>query len=64
MTDVAQVMAMPIAQKLLRDEPVPHLCYTARDGGPRVIPIALPLGRRQLPDVDGPGFCQGRCPAS
>jgi hypothetical protein len=40
MTDVAQVMAMPIAQQLLRDEPILHLSYTARDGGPRVIPIA------------------------
>lgn len=39
MTDVAQVMAKPIAQQLLRDEPILHLSYTARDGGPRVIPI-------------------------
>jgi Pyridoxamine 5'-phosphate oxidase len=39
MTDVAQVMAMPIARQLLRDEPVLHLSYTARDGAPRVIPI-------------------------
>jgi hypothetical protein len=39
MADVAQVMAMPIAQQLLRDEPIMHLSYTARDGGPRVIPI-------------------------
>jgi Pyridoxamine 5'-phosphate oxidase len=39
MTDVAQVMAMPIAQQLLRDEPVLHLSYTAGDGAPRVIPI-------------------------
>jgi hypothetical protein len=39
MTDVTQVMAMPIAQQLLRDEPILHLSYTARDGGPRVIPI-------------------------
>jgi hypothetical protein len=39
MTDVAQVVAMPIAQQLLRDEPILHLSYTARDGGPRVIPI-------------------------
>jgi pyridoxamine 5'-phosphate oxidase-like protein len=35
----AQVMAMPIAQQLLRDEPILHLSYTALDGGPRVIPI-------------------------
>lgn len=40
MTDVAQVMAMPIAQQLLRDEPILHLSYIAKDGGPRVIPIA------------------------
>lgn len=39
MTDVAQVMAEPIAQQLLRDEAILHLSYTARDGGPRVIPI-------------------------
>ena len=40
MTDVAQVMTMPIARQLLRDEPILHLSYTGRDGGPRVIPIA------------------------
>lgn len=39
MTDVAQVMAKPIAQQLLREEPILHLAYTGRDGGPRVIPI-------------------------
>lgn len=39
MTDVAQTMALPIAQQLLRDEPVLRLSYTAKDGGPRVIPI-------------------------
>ena len=39
MIDVARVMALPIAQQLLCDEPVLHLSYTARDGGPRVIPI-------------------------
>lgn len=39
MADVAQVMAKPIAQQLLRDETILHLSYTARDGGPRVIPI-------------------------
>jgi hypothetical protein len=40
MTDVAQVMSLPIAQRLLRDESVLLLSYTALDGGPRVIPIA------------------------
>jgi nitroimidazol reductase NimA-like FMN-containing flavoprotein (pyridoxamine 5'-phosphate oxidase superfamily) len=39
MTDVAQVMTMPIAQQLLRDEPILHLSYISKDGGPRVIPI-------------------------
>jgi hypothetical protein len=39
MADVAQVMAEPIAQQLLRDEMILHLSYTAPDGGPRVIPI-------------------------
>jgi len=39
MTDPAQVMELPIARQLLRDEPILHLSYTARDGGPRVIPI-------------------------
>lgn len=33
------VMALPIAQQLLRDEPILHLSYTGPDGGPRVIPI-------------------------
>jgi len=37
--DVTRVMALPIAQQLLRDEHVLHLSYTAQDGGPRVIPI-------------------------
>jgi hypothetical protein len=40
MMDVAQVMAMPIAQQLLREEPILRLSYTGKDGGPRVIPIA------------------------
>jgi hypothetical protein len=40
MTGVADAMAKPIAQQLLRDEPVLRLSYTALDGGPRVIPIA------------------------
>jgi hypothetical protein len=39
MADPAQVMELPIARQLLRDEPMLHLSYTARDGGPRVIPI-------------------------
>jgi len=32
-------MELPIARQLLRDESILHLSYTARDGGPRVIPI-------------------------
>lgn len=39
MTDPAQVMTLPIARQLLRDEVILHLSYTAPDGGPRVIPI-------------------------
>ena len=39
MADPAQVMELPIARQLLRDEPVLHLSYTAPDGAPRVIPI-------------------------
>ena len=39
MADPAQVMELPIARQLLRDEPLLHLSYTARDGAPRVIPI-------------------------
>jgi len=39
MTDVAQVLALPLAQQLLREEPTLHLSYVARDGGPRGIPI-------------------------
>jgi hypothetical protein len=39
MPDVADVMAEPIAQRLLREVPVLHLAYTGLDGGPRVIPI-------------------------
>jgi hypothetical protein len=34
-----QVLTLPIAQQLLRDEVILHLSYTAPDGGPRVIPI-------------------------
>src|SRR5690348_15051075 len=37
--DTAKVLALPIAQQLLRDEPILHLSYTGRDGAPRVIPI-------------------------
>lgn len=40
MTDPQQVMALPIAQELVREAPVMHLSYTGLDGGPRVIPIA------------------------
>jgi Pyridoxamine 5'-phosphate oxidase len=39
-SDAAEVMALPIAQELVRDEPILHLSYTGRDGAPRVIPIA------------------------
>jgi hypothetical protein len=39
MADPAQVMELPIARQLLREEPILHLSYTAQDGGPRVIPI-------------------------
>ncbi len=39
MADPAQVMELPIARQLLRDEVVLHLSYTAPDGAPRVIPI-------------------------
>lgn len=39
MADPAQVMMLPIARQLLREESILHLSYTARDGGPRVIPI-------------------------
>lgn len=39
MADPAQVMELPIARQLLREEPLLHLSYTALDGAPRVIPI-------------------------
>ena len=39
MADPAQVMELPIARQLLREEPILRLSYTARDGSPRVIPI-------------------------
>jgi Pyridoxamine 5'-phosphate oxidase len=39
MADPAQVMDLPIARQLLREESIMHLSYTARDGAPRVIPI-------------------------
>jgi Pyridoxamine 5'-phosphate oxidase len=39
LVDVAEVLAKPIAQQLLREVPVLHLAYTGLDGGPRTIPI-------------------------
>jgi hypothetical protein len=39
MSDVAAVMAKPIARQLVRDEPLMRMSYTGLDGGPRVIPI-------------------------
>jgi len=33
------VLELPISRQLLRDEPIMHLSYTGRNGGPRVIPI-------------------------
>jgi len=39
-SDVAGVLAKPIARQLLRDEPILRMSYTALDGGPRVIPLA------------------------
>jgi len=39
MAEPAQVMELPIARQLLRDECILHLSYTAPDGAPRVIPI-------------------------
>jgi len=39
MPNVADVMAEPIAQQLLREVPILHLAYTGLDRGPRVIPI-------------------------
>lgn len=38
-TAVRQVMADPVAQRLLRTCPLTRLAYTAGDGTPRVIPI-------------------------
>src|SRR3954453_4852346 len=38
-SQVAEVMAKPIARQLLQDEPLLRLSYTALDGGPRVIPL-------------------------
>lgn len=40
MSDLADVLAKPISQQLLRDEPLLRLSYTAPDGSPRVIPLA------------------------
>ena len=39
MADPAQVMTLPIARQLLRDEVILHFSYTAPDGAPRVIPL-------------------------
>jgi hypothetical protein len=39
MVNVANVMAEPITQQLLREVPILHLAYTGLDRGPRVIPI-------------------------
>jgi hypothetical protein len=39
-TEVAEVMARPITQQLLRDEPLMRFAYTGLDGAPRVIPLA------------------------
>ena len=39
MADPAQVMELPIARQLLREEPLLRLSYTGQDGAPRVIPI-------------------------
>ena len=39
MTDVAEVMGRPIAQRLLLEEPLLRLAYTGLDGGPRAIPM-------------------------
>ena len=39
MADPAQVMTLPIARQLLREQVLLHLSYTAPDGAPRVIPI-------------------------
>jgi hypothetical protein len=36
MADPAQVVELPIVRQLLRDEPIPHLSYTAPDGPSRV----------------------------
>jgi hypothetical protein len=38
-TEIAAVMARPIAQQLVRDEPLLRVSYTGLDGGPRVIPV-------------------------
>jgi hypothetical protein len=39
MVDVADVMAEPVAEQLLREVPILHRSYIGLDGGPRVIPI-------------------------
>lgn len=40
--DVAEVMAMPIAQRLLLNSPIPvRLAYVGVDGDPRVVPVGF-----------------------
>jgi hypothetical protein len=39
MPDVDEVMAEPIAQRLLAEVPIMHLAYTGLDRAPRVIPV-------------------------
>jgi hypothetical protein len=46
--DPVQVLAKPIAQQLLQDEPILRLAYTGSDGGPRVIPIGYLWERGQF----------------
>jgi hypothetical protein len=57
MPDVADVMAEPIAQQLLREVPILHLAYTGLDGGPRMngVPprVLFARGRAALAVVDG-----------
>jgi hypothetical protein len=55
-TDVAEVMAKPITQQLLSDEPILRMSYTGLDGAPRVIPIAYLW--------DGSGFLVWTIPIS
>jgi pyridoxamine 5'-phosphate oxidase-like protein len=39
MVNVAEVMAKPLARRLLSDVPVLHLAYAGRDGAPRAVPV-------------------------